>query len=62
MSDIRLWLALGLLAFGVGWVVVVGIYRGWSRDHSTRMFWLHLTAPVVCIVLELLALWVILTR
>ncbi len=49
-----------VLAFvGLAWVVGVDVWRGRSREHSARVFWLHLTAPLVAIVLTLLALWLL---
>jgi hypothetical protein len=61
-ADLRLWLAFTLFAVGLAWVVGVGVIRGRSRSHSAITFWLHLTAPLVCIILELIALALILTR
>ena len=51
MTDARLVASIALAATGVGWWLGVEIWRGWRREHSARVFWHHLTAPVVAIVL-----------
>lgn len=48
--------ALALKLIGVSWWFGVEFYRGWSRDHSRRMFWLHLTACPIAIVMMTAAL------
>ena len=47
----RLQIAITLVFIGVGWWFGVEIHRGRSQDHSRRMFWLHLTACPIAIVL-----------
>ena len=59
-DDTRRWAALILTVIGLGWFFRVEIIRGNSRDDSHRMFWLHLTAPVVAIVCMGIALWLLL--
>jgi hypothetical protein len=41
--------AIGIAAFG--WWLGVDLWRGDSQKSSNRMFWLHVTAPMVAIVL-----------
>lgn len=52
----RLLIGFGLGVLGFAWFVVIKVWRGRSRDHSARMFWLHLTAPLVAIVLLVVGL------
>ena len=49
-----------LMAAGLVWWFGVELYRENSRDHSRRMFWLHLTAPIVSILLSGIGLWLVL--
>ena len=50
MTDDTRFIVSGVLAVaGLGWWLGVEIWRGGSQDHSTRMFWLHLTSPFVAI-------------
>jgi hypothetical protein len=57
LGDWRYWLSILLAGAGLVWWLGVEVYRGRSQEHSARMFWLHLTAPVVAIVLLLVAVW-----
>lgn len=52
----RLLIGFGLGVMGFAWFVVIKVWRGQSRDHSARMFWLHLTAPLVAMVLLVVGL------
>lgn len=61
LDDPRLLAALGMWGAGLGWWVGVECWRGRSREHSARMFWLHLTAPVVAIVLMAMAIGLVVT-
>jgi hypothetical protein len=36
-----------LFVAGFAWFAVIKVWRFFSLEHSARMFWLHLTAPVV---------------
>ena len=58
-DDTRLILACALAVAAIGWWFGVETYRGFSQDHSARLFWLHLTAPVVAIGLMLVAIWLL---
>lgn len=49
-------ICFALWVVGMGWFLGVKLYRGNSQDHSRRMFWLHLTAPMIAIVLMTVAL------
>jgi hypothetical protein len=52
-------LALILAAVAFGWWLGVEVWRGSTQEHSARAFWLHLTAPLVAIVLLLAAIWLL---
>ena len=52
-------LSLSCVLVGLSWFFGVEVWRGWSQEHSARVFWLHLTAPVVAIVLTILAIWLL---
>ena len=41
---------------GLGWFLGVEVWRGRTQDHSPKVFWLHLTAPLVAIVFLLVAI------
>lgn len=61
MGAMRL-VPLLLAAIGLGWWIGVEVWRGRSQDHSARVFWLHLTAPLVAIVLQAVAIWLLVDR
>lgn len=52
-------LSLAFAVTGLGWWLGIEVWRGWSEEHSPRVFWLHLTAPWVAIVLLLVAIWLL---
>lgn len=60
MTDGTRQLVAGILAScGLAWWLGVEVWRGRSQEHSPRVFWLHLTAPLVAIVLFLAAIWLL---
>lgn len=59
MNGAHVWLAVGLAATGMAWWLGVELWRGRSQEHSARVFWLHLTAPLVAIVLMAAAIWLL---
>lgn len=56
----RIMLSGVLFVLALAWCFGVEVYRGCSRNHSAWLFWLHLSAPVVAIVLQLIGLWLLL--
>jgi hypothetical protein len=58
-DDTRRRLSLICTVVGLAWWFGVEVWRGRSQEHSERVFWLHLTAPVVAIVLLLVAIWLL---
>ena len=52
-------LAFALAVAGLAWFLWVETWRGRSTEHSARVFWLHLTAPLVAILLLVLAIWLL---
>jgi hypothetical protein len=61
LDDPRFLVALGCAVAGLGWWFGVEFWRGVSREHSARVFWLHLTAPPVAIVLMTTAIGLVAT-
>jgi hypothetical protein len=60
MSDgTRLLVSGVLFVAAFAWYFGVEIWRGRSQEHSARVFWLHLTAPLIAIALLLVAIWVL---
>jgi hypothetical protein len=47
----RLVVSVALCVAAFGWWLGVELWRGVSQKSSSRMFWLHVTAPMVAIVL-----------
>jgi hypothetical protein len=45
-----------LIALGLAWLITISIWRSYSLEQSARMFWLHLTAPLVAILFMLAGL------
>jgi hypothetical protein len=56
----RVGLSIAFAVVGFGWWIGVGVWRGVSREHSARMFWLHLTSPLVGIALNPVAICLLL--
>ena len=58
-DDTRVAVGTLLFVLGFGWFLGVEVHRKFTRNDSPRLFWLHLTAPLVAIVLMLVALWLV---
>ena len=47
---------LALFVAGFAWFAAIRVWRFFSLEHSRRMFWLHLTAPIIGSVLMVVGL------
>jgi hypothetical protein len=56
-DDTRYLVAISCFVLGLAWWLGEKVWRCFSREDSARMFWIHLTAPLVGIILMGAALW-----
>jgi uncharacterized protein YlaI len=60
-DDTRQLLATVCGMVGLAWWLGVEVWRGVSRKDSARVFWIHLTAPIIAIILMAAALWLLIS-